>query len=117
MSSTNSSNAKEEFDAERRTQTRYPVSLEARLHSLSVANKTARVTDLSLAGCYVTTILSVEIGEAVQLEIILPTGKSFTVSGNVIFHDAHLGFGIKFSLNEQQREFLQDLIEFARQDS
>lgn len=117
MSSTNSSNAKEEFDAERRTQPRYPVSLEAKLHSLSVSSKTARLTDLSIGGCYVTTILSVELGETVQLDILLPTGKSFSISGIVAFHDSHLGFGVKFNLNEQQREFLQDLIEYARQDS
>jgi hypothetical protein len=116
MSPLNPSNAKDTFEAERRTEPRYPVSLEARLHSMSASSKTARLTDLSVGGCYVTTILSAEMGETVELEIILPTGKSFSVSGIITFHDTHLGFGIKFNLNEQQREFLEDLIDFARQD-
>lgn len=108
---------KKKFDEERRCEPRYPVMLEARMGLLTASNKTVRISDLSVGGCYLNTILPAETGAIIQMELILPTGRTFAVSGTVAFCDPHIGIGVKFNLSPQQREFLTDLIEYSRQDS
>jgi hypothetical protein len=101
---------------DRRKDLRYPVLLEARLNSESVSNARARITDLGMRGCYIEMLIAVERGEKMQINISLPTGKVFTVNGIVAFCAPQIGFGVEFDLTRSQKEFMQDLIEFVRED-
>ena len=100
----------------RRIDSRYRVSLNVRLNSDSVSNAKGEMTNLGLSGCYIKMFIAVERGEKMQINISLPTGKIFTVEGIVAFCDPHIGFGVEFDLSPSQREFMQDVIEFARED-
>lgn len=102
---------------DQRKAARYPVQIEARLNSESVSNAKAQIANLSPQGCYIKMLLSVEPGEKMQVNMHLPTGTNFTVNAVVVFSDPHIGFGVKFDLTDNQKEFLQDLIEFAREDA
>jgi len=102
--------------ANRRKDERHPVLLEVRLNSESVSNARARMTNLGLKGGYIEMLIAVERGEKMQINISLPTEKALTVDGIVTFCDPQMGFGVEFDLTDSQKEFMQDLIEFARQD-
>ena len=101
----------------RREDFRYPVRLNVRLNSESVSNARGEMTNLSLNGCYVKMFIAVERGEKMQINISLPTGKVFTVEGIVTFCDRHTGFGTEFNLTESQKEFMQNVIDFACEDA
>jgi hypothetical protein len=102
---------------DRRKDLRHPVQFEARLNSESVSNAKARVTNIGLKGCYIEMVIAVERGEKMQVNISLPTGKIFTVDGIVTFCDPKIGFGVEYLLTRSQKEFMQDLIEYVRQDA
>ena len=77
----------------------------------SAANRYVRVTDISLGGCYVDTILEVSIGETIGLEILLDDDEWLHIEGVVAHHTLRLGFGLRFvNLTGQQRETLHTLL-------
>jgi hypothetical protein len=66
-----------------------------------------RVTDVSSGGCYVETIVSVQVGEEVKFELNHPDGHSVPFTGTVAYHFEGMGFGVKFTnLNDEQKAFL-----------
>ena len=67
---------------ERREEERKDVSLEVRWEGGS-GRHTARVSDLSLGGCFVNTRGQVNTGELVGLEIQLPSGEWLQLRGEV----------------------------------
>ena len=95
---------------ERRTNKRKRLVLDAKWVSMSTAHE-ARVDDVSLGGCFVDTVGRVELNEAVNLAIRLPSGKWLPVRGRVVSLQPGVGFGLSFtSLSEQQLVLLKDLI-------
>ncbi len=100
----------------RRQDFRYPVRLNVRLNSNSVSNARGEMTNLSLMGCYIKMFIAVERGEKMQINISLPTGKTFTVEGIVAFCDRHVGFGAEFELTASQKDFMLSVIDFASED-
>ena len=66
-----------------------------------------RVTDISSGGCYVETIVAVQVGEEVKFDLSHPDGRMVPFSGEVAYHFPGLGFGVKFiNLNDEQKAFL-----------
>ena len=66
-----------------------------------------RVTDVSTGGCYVETIVSVQVGEEVKFELSHPDGHLVPFTGEVAYHFEGSGFGVKFTnLNDEQKAFL-----------
>lgn len=95
---------------ERRTNKRKRLLLDAKWESMSSAHE-ARVDDVSLGGCFVDTFGRVELNEAVNLEIQLPSGEWLPLQGHVASFQPGVGFGLAFtSLSEQQLAVLKDLI-------
>lgn len=71
----------------------------------------ARVDDLSVGGCFVDTVGRVELNEAVELEIQLPSGNSLSLRGQVASYQPGVGFGMSFiSLSEDEVAALKDLM-------
>ena len=96
--------------AERRTNERKLILLEAKWESMSRAHE-ARVDDVSLGGCFVNTFGRVELNERVNLQIELPSGELLSLSGQVASYQPGVGFGISFdSLSEEQLATLEELI-------
>lgn len=71
----------------------------------------ARVDDVSLGGCFVNTFGRVELDEAVNLEIQLPSGEWLPLRGKVATYQPGVGFGLSFtSLSQQEVNVLKKLI-------
>lgn len=99
---------------ERRIAERVPLSLEVRWDGLS-GKRSARISDISLTGCYVESLGQVTLGEEIHLEIQTPTGRWITVSGEVAHRDPNMGFGVRFtSLSDLEHNMLIHVIDYAR---
>ena len=64
----------------------------------------ASTSDISLGGCYVEMMFTLDRG--VQVEMILHIGEPIVVLGTVVTCDPHVGNGIEFSkiLPEDEQE-------------
>jgi len=77
----------------------------------SSGKRTARISDISVGGCYIDTIAQVPVGEPMKLEIVSASGDSMQFSGKVAYHLDGFGFGVEFvNVTEAQREFLAMVI-------
>jgi hypothetical protein len=96
--------------SDRRSSERKQVLLEAKWKSMSGRHE-ARVDDVSLGGCFVNTHGHVELGEAVELEILLSSGDWLTLRGTVASYHPGVGFGMWFRfVGEADRTALKELI-------
>ena len=99
---------------ERRSKPRLSVNLDA-FWDREQSRQSARVTDLSEGGCYLSTVGDVMSGEIVAFRILLPDGDWLYLEGEVRHHRHGYGFGVQFvDLNEEQLEKLRLLLEIAR---
>ena len=93
-----------------RQQKRVAVPLTIQLESAS-GNNEARITDLSLGGCYVDSIFGVQPGRSVNFNLALPSGRSGKMSGTIVYVHEGIGFGLQFNdLTSEQRTMLEQLI-------
>src|SRR6185503_7853414 len=100
---------------ERRNNERKQILLEARWESLSKRHE-ARVDDVSLGGCFVNTYAKVELGERVNLEIQLPSGKWLPLRGRVASYQPGVGFGLSFTpLTARGTEVLKELMRTTKE--
>lgn len=78
----------------------------------------ARVSDMSLGGCYLDTIAQAAVGEILTINVQLPEGPWITLQGRVAHLQSNLGFGIRFTnLSDDQRKFVIQLIAATRSES
>ena len=77
----------------------------------SSGNREARVSDLSLGGCFVDCILEVPEGETTTFELRLPTGKTLNMTGEIAYSMPGFGFGLRFtSATASQTAALEEAI-------
>jgi hypothetical protein len=89
---------------------RVPLSLEAVLES-SAGKRETRISDLSMGGCYVDSIVTAPVGENVIVSVRMPTGEWMKLSGEVIYCFPGMGFGLCFSsLAEYDRDLLERVV-------
>lgn len=99
---------------DRRSKQRLSVSLNTRWDSATEAHS-ARITDLSEAGCYLDSVGEVRRGEIVGFRVLLPDDDWLYLEGEVRHHSAE-GFGVQFvELNEEQTEKLRWLLSLAKE--
>ena len=99
---------------ERRRDERIPLILEVRWEGLS-GKHAARISDISVSGCFVESLGQVSIGEVVRFEILLPTSRWMPLRGEVVYHLPSLGFGVQFTgLTTMERNLLAHVIDYAR---
>ena len=80
----------------------------------SSGKRSARISDISIGGCYIDTIAQVPVGESVTLHIASTSGESMQFNGKVAYLLEGFGFGVEFvDLDDAQREFLSALINSA----
>ncbi len=93
-----------------RQKKRIAISLTIELAAAS-GNREARISDLSLDGCYVDSITSVRLDEIIKFTLSLPTGRREEMSGVVIYVHEGIGFGLRFNnLSDDQRMLIQQII-------
>jgi hypothetical protein len=89
---------------------RYSLPLEVHWESLS-GKRRARISDISLGGCYMESLAQVAVGEEVHFEIQLPTGGRMPLRGEVVHLHPNIGFGLRFlSLSVMERNVLMHVI-------
>lgn len=99
-------------NADKRKSKRATVSLEARWEGLSGSNPQARVSDISLDGCFLETIGYASPDDQIQFSIQTSTGNWLQLRGEVVYTIPTMGFGLRFvSLTLSEREVLENLIE------
>jgi hypothetical protein len=88
--------------------------LELRWESLS-GKHTARISDMSLSGCYVETMAQVTVGELIRFVVQLPTGRWMPLVGEAVYHLPGMGFGMRFkNLTDTQKEMITSLIDYVK---
>jgi PilZ domain len=98
------------MNKERRTDFRIPLNLAARYDGLSGAHE-ARIEDISLGGCFVNARGQVLEGEAIAVEIKLPSGTWLKLRGTVTTYQPGIGFGMAFSkMTPAEESALQKLL-------
>ena len=89
---------------------RIAISLQILLESSS-GKREARISDLSVEGCFIDTILEVNAGEPVVFDVHLPTGQPVRLSGKVAYNMPRIGFGVRFDeLSEENAQLLKQII-------
>jgi PilZ domain len=94
----------------RRADHRLGINLRVRWDGISGQNE-SRISDISLGGCYVDSLSRADLGEVVNLELELPSGKWLQLQGEVTTFQEGVGFGLRFvSLSEEEKAALQQLL-------
>ncbi len=84
------------MNPERRRWLRYSFIAHAKVTDISSETTVnARLSELSLHGCYMDMINPLPFDTVVQIEIT-HDGKVFTTSGAVIYSQPHMGMGVAF---------------------
>ena len=84
------------MDQERRQAPRFPFIASAEVFEETAGTRlAARISDISVTGCYVDTINPLVDGTAVRLKI-LTESHVFEAPAKVVYSVAHLGMGLKF---------------------
>jgi hypothetical protein len=95
---------------ERREDERVEVNLPVRYDGLSGSHD-ARLSDLSLGGCFVNTAGRVEVGEVVGLKIRMPDGQWLELRGEVATFQEGIGFGLLFTfLTDEEQLALRQVV-------
>jgi hypothetical protein len=98
------------MENERREDKRARVSIEAWWEGQSGRHE-ARVSDLSMGGCFIDTLSRAEVGELIVFAIKRPDGKWLQLRGQVASVDEHVGFSLAFTyLTEDEQRALARLI-------
>ncbi|HYJ47398.1 MAG TPA: PilZ domain-containing protein [Pyrinomonadaceae bacterium] len=98
--------------AERRISPRVSVSLEALWEALS-GRREARVSDISLHGCFLEACGQTSVGERMRFLLKTPSGRWINLCGEVVFYQPMVGFGLRFTeLSALDQAMLRQLVEF-----
>ncbi len=100
-------------DDERRTHGRARTDLRARWEGV-LESREGTLVDLSVGGCFILTTGAVQSGELLRLDILLPSGRSLLLWGEVVYVMEEMGFALSFTGagGDEQRE-LEALMERA----
>jgi len=98
-----------------REQERVPFLVEIILESSS-GRREARISDISMSGCYIDSIATAREGEAVSFEVPRPGGEAMKFTGEVAYALEGFGFGIRFTdLTDEKKSFIEEIIRAQNQ--
>lgn len=84
------------MEQERRRTPRYPFVASVEMRQGTSEDKiTAKVTQLSMNGCYVETVTPFPIGTGLGVKVFTPT-EFFEGQASVVYVDENLGMGLMF---------------------
>ena len=71
----------------------------------------ARISDLSVGGCFVDTIVTARVGENVSLKMTLPPDNVVEAAGTVAYVFDGTGFGVSFTdLSETAAKSIEEFV-------
>src|SRR5687767_1987125 len=89
---------------------RFSVSLSVVLDFTS-GKREARISDISMGGCFIDSIASVREGEQISFKINFPAGHTAVIFGEVVYVYPGIGFGLRFvHFTETERKLLEQII-------
>jgi hypothetical protein len=89
---------------------RITVSLEV-IWEASSGKHDARMSDISMGGCYIDSIGPATIGEAIVFKVHLPTGHWIQLRGEVAHQFPNVGLGLRFTnLTEEEQILIEQVI-------
>ena len=72
----------------------------------------ARISDLSLGGCFIDSVSRVSEGETVRFKLRMPAGDWIQLSGVVAYTYPNIGFGLRFvDMSAEAQSKLEQLLE------
>src|SRR5712664_2697298 len=90
-------------NSERREVPRYPFEASAEQIDVNTGTQlSARVSELSLRGCYLDTLNPFPEGTQIRL-VIFHGGVTFTVHATVVYPQSNMGMGVVFSAVESEQ--------------
>lgn len=92
-----------------RKYTRLHIPLEIVI-DFSSGRREARVSDLSMGGCFVDSIISVTDGDTIAFELLLSNNEQMKLTGEVVYSMPNIGFGIRFNDLTEEQEFQLELL-------
>ncbi|MGH9871574.1 MAG: PilZ domain-containing protein [Pyrinomonadaceae bacterium] len=94
---------------EKRKHGRLPLVMEASWEG-SGSNSRVRTTDISATGCFIDALGQVEVGETLQLKLILPDGEHISLQCKVMYRMSGFGFGVQFTKISESDQLLLDAV-------
>ena len=89
---------------------RFSVSLSVVLDFTS-GKREARISDISLGGCFIDSIASVRAGEQISFKINFPARHTAVIFGEVVYVYPGIGFGLRFvHFTKTERKLLEQII-------
>jgi hypothetical protein len=89
---------------------RYPHLTEIVLESAS-GKREARISDISVGGCFIDSIAGVFVTEPVSFVVKADDGRIIEFNGEVTYIFPGIGFGVKFTdLSDDASEYLDQVI-------
>jgi hypothetical protein len=93
-----------------RKQERTPVSLDIILEGSS-GRREARISDISLGGCFVDCPTYIRQGEIISFKVKISESEWLEMQGEVAYVFEDLGFGVRFTaMSEDKQSLLEHLI-------
>ena len=93
-----------------RKQARTSVSLSILLE-WSSGKREARISDISLGGCFIDCLTPISKGETISFKIKISDKEWISLRGEIVFVTVGVGFGVRFiSLSEDGKTMLEHLI-------
>ncbi len=94
---------------DRREDERKIISLDAWWEGIS-GKQLARVSDISMGGCYIATVSPVSVGEFIVFGIKLPDGEWLQLGGQVVSSDPS-GFSLYYTaLTDEEEDKIRQLV-------
>jgi hypothetical protein len=77
----------------------------------SVGSREARISDLSMGGCFVDSIAGVAVGEIMSLIVGVSPERTTKLCGEVVYVYPNSGFGLRFiNLTDFDKSILKEII-------
>ena len=93
-----------------REQERVPYLTEIVMESMS-GRREARISDLSVGGCYIDSIADVNVGEEITFELRSHSAGPVQLQGRVVYVHPGNGFGLSFtSLSDENRGLIEEMV-------
>jgi hypothetical protein len=95
---------------EKRRADRVPLVLEVSWEG-SGNKSSARTTDISATGCFIDTLGQAGVNDILNLRFKPPDGNYISVEGKVIYQQAGVGFGVRFTrMSDPDRRHLEAIL-------
>lgn len=89
---------------------RFPYYAEIIMES-ATGTREARISDISVGGCYIDTIAPLREGDEISFEFENPAGARLRFTGTIAYVLENMGFGIKFTnLSDAHKAAIEQII-------